>query len=109
MARLENRVHPPFGITDRPVRTGSAVAAHAYIIEATHGAAGIAVSEPDGFRFYASTPPFYRLEKKIFPSLAALRTAVRALAASAAEPAHAGGTPSRRIPSQHPSRQRRVS
>jgi hypothetical protein len=79
---------------------GAARAADAYVIETGDGAAGIAVSEAKGFRFFASRQPFFRLEKQVFRSLRALRAALDGVAATFGDPAHAPvprRAPSRRI------------
>jgi hypothetical protein len=56
--------------------------ADAYVIETASGTAGIVARDTVGFRFYASTPPFYDLEGKRFSSPAAARRAAEQLAAS---------------------------
>jgi hypothetical protein len=54
----------------------------AYVIETrTDLAAGIAVRDADGFRFFASEGPFYRLENRRFRHLRAVQAAVDEAAA----------------------------
>ena len=57
--------------------------ADGYVIETRNGAAGIAVRDAGGFRFFASRPPFYALDNRTFPRLGAVRSAVEALAGAA--------------------------
>ena len=52
----------------------------AFVIETRERTAGIAVRDHDGFRFYASDPDFYRIDKRTFRGLRALRAAVEGLA-----------------------------
>lgn len=52
----------------------------AYVIETRHRAAGIAVRDAHGFRFFASEPPFFALDRQVFPHLRAVRSAVDAVA-----------------------------
>jgi hypothetical protein len=55
----------------------------AFIIEARGRTAGVAVREKGGFRFFAAATPFYRLDKRVFRGLGALRAALDALASGA--------------------------
>jgi hypothetical protein len=54
---------------------------HAFIIETRDNAAGVAVREAGGFRFFASTAPFYALDRRTFEDLRKLRAAVDDVAA----------------------------
>jgi hypothetical protein len=54
---------------------------NAYVIETRDRAAGIAVRERSGFRFFAAAGPFYALDQRTFRHLAALRSAVEEVAA----------------------------
>jgi hypothetical protein len=62
----------------------------AYVIETRDRAAGVAVRDHAGFRFFASDAPFYSLDNRTFRHLRALRSAVDAVAASARRGAHQG-------------------
>jgi hypothetical protein len=55
---------------------------NAFIIETQDREAGVAVRERSGFRFFAASGPFFRLDGRRFADLRALRHAVDALAAS---------------------------
>ncbi len=59
----------------------------AYVIETLHHAAGIAVRDLQGFRFFAAAAPFFALDNRVFPHLRAVRSAVEALAKRAEAPA----------------------
>lgn len=52
----------------------------AYLIETRHHAAGVAVRDLQGFRFFAAEPPFFALDQQLFPHLRAVRSAVDAVA-----------------------------
>ncbi len=52
----------------------------AYVIETRHHAAGVAVRDLHGFRFFAAEAPFFALDQQLFPHLRAVRSAVDALA-----------------------------
>ncbi len=52
----------------------------AYVIETPHYAAGIAVRDLHGFRFFAAEAPFFALDQQVFPHLRAVRSAVDAVA-----------------------------
>jgi hypothetical protein len=65
-------------------RTSAGAASDAYVIETRHGAAGVAVREAAGFRFFAAQPPFYAIEGQTFTGLRSLRAAVDAMAERAA-------------------------
>jgi hypothetical protein len=54
--------------------------ADAYVIEAHSRAAGLAVRDRRGFRFFAAEQPFFALDKCLFPSLRAIRRAVETVA-----------------------------
>jgi hypothetical protein len=54
--------------------------ADAYVIEAQNRAAGLAVRDRRGFRFFAAEQPFFALDKRLFPSLRAIRHAVETIA-----------------------------
>ena len=58
----------------------------AFIIETRDRAAGIAVRDRSGFRFFASETPFYALDQRTFRHLRALRSVVEAVADSLVEP-----------------------
>jgi hypothetical protein len=51
----------------------------AYVIEADHAAAGIAIRERGGFRFYASTAPFWDIDQRKFRRIRDIHTAIRGL------------------------------
>ena len=51
-----------------------------YVIETRDRAAGIAVRERSGFRFFAAEDPFYALDQRIFRHLRALHSAVEEIA-----------------------------
>ena len=53
----------------------------AYVIETRDRAAGVAVRERSGFRFFAAEDPFYALDQRTFRRLGALHSAVEELAA----------------------------
>ncbi len=61
----------------------------AYFIEAGHLTAGIAIRERGGYRFYASTAPFWDIDQRKFRRLQNIRTAVQKMLApeEACEPA----------------------
>ena len=63
--------------------------ADGYVIETRDGAAGVAVREGDGYRFFASRRPFYALDNHTFPRLRAIHSALAA-AAKAEEGAEEG-------------------
>lgn len=50
--------------------------ADAYVIEMHSRAAGVAVRERRGFRFFAAEGPFFALDQRRFPNLRAVRRAV---------------------------------
>jgi hypothetical protein len=52
----------------------------AFVIETRDRAAGVAVRERSGFRFFAAENPFYALDQRTFRHLRALRSAVEAVA-----------------------------
>lgn len=52
----------------------------AFVIEASRQAAGVAVRDRRGFRFFAAAEPFFALDRRLFPHLRAVRRAVEALA-----------------------------
>jgi len=52
----------------------------AYVIETHSRAAGVAVRDRRGFRFFAAEGPFFALDKRLFPHLRAVRQAVGAIA-----------------------------
>jgi hypothetical protein len=52
-----------------------------YVIETRDRAAGVAVRERSGFRFFAAEDPFYALDRRTFRHLRALHTAVEEIAA----------------------------
>jgi hypothetical protein len=54
-----------------------------YMIETRDGAVGVAVRDGNGFRFFASRPPFYALDNRTFPRLRAVHSAVEAVAKEA--------------------------
>jgi hypothetical protein len=54
--------------------------ADGYVIETRDGAAGVAVREGNGFRFFASRRPYYAIDNRTFPRLRAVRSAVDAVA-----------------------------
>jgi hypothetical protein len=58
----------------------------AYVIETRDRAAGVAVRERSGFRFFAAEDPFYALDRRTFRHLAALRSAVEEVAERASHP-----------------------
>ncbi|MGH7087540.1 MAG: hypothetical protein ACREFQ_01420 [Stellaceae bacterium] len=49
---------------------------NAYVIEMRSRAAGVAVRDRRGFRFFAAEGPFFALDKRLFPNLRAVRRAV---------------------------------
>ena len=51
-----------------------------YVIETRDRAAGIAVRERSGFRFFAAEHPFYALDQRTFRHLRALHSAVEEIA-----------------------------
>jgi hypothetical protein len=51
--------------------------ADAYVIEADDLTAGIAIRERGGFRFYASSTPFWDLDQRKFRRLQEIRIAAR--------------------------------
>jgi hypothetical protein len=53
---------------------------HSYVIETRDRAAGIAVRERSGFRFFAAEHPFYALDQRTFRHLRALHSAVEEIA-----------------------------
>ena len=58
--------------------------ASAYVVEIDGQTAGLAVAEPRGFRFFASTHRAWSIDGQVFRSLAAVNGAARrALTASA--------------------------
>jgi hypothetical protein len=75
---------PTPGIRIPPTEIASSgdVPNEAYLVEAFGRAAGVAVREKGGFRFFAATRPFYRLDRRLFRRLAALRAAVNGLIAA---------------------------
>jgi hypothetical protein len=54
--------------------------AQGYVIETRDGAAGVAVRDGKGYRFFASRRPFYTLDQHTFPRLRAVHSAVEAVA-----------------------------
>ena len=52
----------------------------AYVIETRHHAAGVAVRDLRGFRFFAAKAPFFALDRQLFPHLRAVHSAVEAIA-----------------------------
>lgn len=54
--------------------------AGAYVIETRDRAAGVAVRDRRGFRFFAAEAPFFALDKRVFPHLGVVRRAVERLA-----------------------------
>jgi hypothetical protein len=58
----------------------------AFIIETRDRAAGVAVRDRSGFRFFASETPFYALDQRTFRHLRALHSAVEAIADSITKP-----------------------
>lgn len=68
--------------TPAPPADHDAPSNEAYLVEAKGHAAGVAVREKGGFRFFAASPPFYRLDQRLFRRLAALRAAVNGLVAA---------------------------
>jgi len=69
------------GVRIPPTHTAE-TANEAYLVEAFGRAAGVAVREKGGFRFFAAARPFYRLDRCLFRRLAALRAAVNGLVAA---------------------------
>ena len=57
----------------------------AYVIETRDRAAGVAVRDIRGFRFFAAEAPFFALDKRVFPHLRAVKRAVERLAAHRAQ------------------------
>jgi hypothetical protein len=51
----------------------------AFVIEAQRRAAGVAVRDLRGFRFFAAEEPFFAIDKQLFPHLRAVRRAVEAI------------------------------
>jgi len=47
-----------------------------FIVETTTRTVGIAIREPDGFRFHAAAHDLFHLDNRVYPSFAALRSAV---------------------------------
>jgi hypothetical protein len=60
-------------------RDGGPPASEAYLVEALDRAAGVAIRENGGFRFFAAAAPFFRLDRRWFRRLAMLRAAVNSL------------------------------
>ena len=52
----------------------------AYVIETRDRAAGVALRDARGFRFFAAEAPFFALDKRLFPHLRAVKRAVERLA-----------------------------
>lgn len=57
--------------------------ADAYVIETPNDAAGIAIRERGGFRFYASNAPFWLIDQYKFRNLSAVHAAVQRLGRAA--------------------------
>jgi hypothetical protein len=60
--------------------------ADAYVIEADDLTAGIAIREHGGFRFYASSTPFWDLDQRKFRHLQEIRIAARRALSPVPEP-----------------------
>jgi hypothetical protein len=56
----------------------------AFVIEARGHAAGVAVRERGGFRFFAAGDPYYRLDQRVFRGLGELRAEIDTLAGARA-------------------------
>lgn len=56
--------------------------ADAVVIQVAGETAGIAVAEDGGYRFFASSRPFFKLDKSLHRSVPAVLSAVRRLAES---------------------------